>query len=128
MESSNKLKIVAECGVNHGGDLALAHRYIDEAADSGADAIKFQTFNTENYVSKSDTKRFEMLKSFELNGHQLKKLKNYALKMVLEHIESLSLIDSTMKIQLKASIFTLQMKKAKKKLYKSQIMIHQTDL
>ena len=29
-------------------------------------------------ISKSDTKRFEMLKSFELNGHQFKKLKNFA--------------------------------------------------
>ena len=37
--------VIAEAGVNHNGDTALAHRLIDVAADAGADAVKFQTFN-----------------------------------------------------------------------------------
>ena len=37
--------IIAEAGVNHNGDLAMAHRLIDVAADAGADAVKFQTFD-----------------------------------------------------------------------------------
>lgn len=37
--------IIAEAGVNHNGDLSLAHQLVDVAADSGADAIKFQTFD-----------------------------------------------------------------------------------
>ena len=36
--------VIAEAGVNHNGDVALAERLIDAAADAGADAIKFQTF------------------------------------------------------------------------------------
>jgi N,N'-diacetyllegionaminate synthase len=36
--------VIAEAGVNHNGDVALAHRLIDVAADAGADAVKFQTF------------------------------------------------------------------------------------
>jgi sialic acid synthase len=34
--------IIAEAGVNHNGDPALAKRLIDIAADAGADAVKFQ--------------------------------------------------------------------------------------
>lgn len=39
--------IIAEAGVNHNGDLALAHRLVDAAADAGADAVKFQTWITD---------------------------------------------------------------------------------
>ena len=38
--------VVAEAGVNHNGDAALARALIDAAAESGADAVKFQTFCT----------------------------------------------------------------------------------
>ena len=34
--------IVAEAGVNHNGDIEMAHRMIDAAAESGADLVKFQ--------------------------------------------------------------------------------------
>ena len=39
--------IVAEAGLNHGGDLQLAIRMVETAAAAGADAIKFQTFDTD---------------------------------------------------------------------------------
>jgi N,N'-diacetyllegionaminate synthase len=38
--------IIAEAGVNHDGDVAEAHRLVDAAADIGADAVKFQTWQT----------------------------------------------------------------------------------
>jgi N-acetylneuraminate synthase len=37
--------VVAEAGVNHNGDLGLARRLVDAAAEAGADAVKFQTFS-----------------------------------------------------------------------------------
>ena len=37
--------VIAEAGVNHDGDLASAHRLVDVAAEAGADAVKFQTFD-----------------------------------------------------------------------------------
>lgn len=48
--------VVAEAGVNHNGDLALAKRLIDVAAEAGADAVKFQTFRTASLVSRAAPK------------------------------------------------------------------------
>jgi sialic acid synthase SpsE len=44
--------IVAEGANNHLGDLAIARKMIDAAAQNGADAIKFQTFKAERLVVK----------------------------------------------------------------------------
>ena len=40
-----KTLIIAEGGVNHNGDVNLAHKLIDAAYEAGADIIKFQTFD-----------------------------------------------------------------------------------
>jgi len=44
--------IIAEAGVNHNGCVETACRMIDVAADCGADAVKFQTFEPERLVSR----------------------------------------------------------------------------
>ncbi len=44
--------IIAEAGVNHNGDIALARDLIDAAVDAGADVVKFQTFVPEEVVSR----------------------------------------------------------------------------
>lgn len=43
--------IATEIGINHNGDLDLAHRMIDAAAEAGADAVKFQNYRTEDFLS-----------------------------------------------------------------------------
>ena len=71
--------IIAEAGVNHNGDMELAKRLIDVAADAGADLVKFQTFNTErlatqvapkadyqNQTTDQAESQFAMLKQLEL--------------------------------------------------------------
>jgi N,N'-diacetyllegionaminate synthase len=53
-----KTLIIAEAGVNHNGDLSVAKKLIDVAADAGADWVKFQTFSADRlltaYAKKAD--------------------------------------------------------------------------
>ncbi len=82
--------IIAEAGVNHNGSIKLAKRLIDAAVDSGANAVKFQTFKAENLVSKNAIKaeyqkkttdalesQFDMLKKLELDIDMHKNLISY---------------------------------------------------
>lgn len=43
--------IIAEAGVNHNGELAMALRLVDAAADAGADLVKFQMFSAEKLAT-----------------------------------------------------------------------------
>ncbi len=74
------ISIIAEAGVNHNGQIEMAMQLIDAAADAGADTIKFQTFRTEELVSRHAAKavyqqaltdpeesQFEMIKKLELD-------------------------------------------------------------
>lgn len=70
--------IVAEIGNNHEGDFEVAQKLVRAAAESGVDAVKFQTFRTEHYVSRADTKRFGQLKSFELSPDHFRNLARLA--------------------------------------------------
>jgi len=56
INSNNIVKppyIIAEAGVNHEGDMCIAKRLIDEAAEGGAHAIKFQTYKADTIASKN---------------------------------------------------------------------------
>ena len=51
--SGNRPFIIAEAGLNHNGDLKIAKKLIDNAAECKCDAIKFQTFQKDGRVSGS---------------------------------------------------------------------------
>jgi len=77
--------IVAEAGINHNGDLKIAKKLVDAAKDAGADAIKFQTYTTENFLSKNvitpkhvKESIFDLLKRLELSVGEYKKLAEYS--------------------------------------------------
>ncbi len=74
VDLSERVLIVAESGNNHEGSYALAEEMIGLAAEAGVDAVKFQTFRTEHYISRRDDARFERLKSFELSHDEFTKL------------------------------------------------------
>ena len=46
--------VIAEIGINHNGSLELAKRLIDEAAESGCDAVKFQKRTVDEVYSKEE--------------------------------------------------------------------------
>ena len=60
-DTSESTFIIAEIGNNHEGDFDLAQEMVRSAAEAGADAVKFQIFQTEEYVASSDSVRFERL-------------------------------------------------------------------
>ena len=83
----NQTLIIAEAGVNHNGDLALAKQLIDAAAKAGADLVKFQTFSANRLVTRTAIKadyqtqttnneesQHEMLRSLELTTEMHKEL------------------------------------------------------
>lgn len=45
------VRVIAEAGVNHNGDRDMAFQLVKVAADSGADAVKFQTFSAERLAA-----------------------------------------------------------------------------
>ena len=51
-----KTLVIAEAGVNHNGDIEIAKKLIDIAADAGADLVKFQTFNANRLVTHTAKK------------------------------------------------------------------------
>lgn len=53
-----KTLIIAEAGVNHNGDMSMACRLIDVAAEAGADLVKFQTFQADRLVT-TDARKAE---------------------------------------------------------------------
>ena len=74
MKLKKKTYIIAEVGNNHEGNFNIARKLVDLAAKAGADAIKFQTFKTQNFIKKEDKKRFKQLKKFELSYNQFELL------------------------------------------------------
>lgn len=85
-----KTFIIAEAGVNHNGELELAKKLVDIAVESGADAVKFQTFKAEEIVSKfadmaeyqkknmgMEESQLEMIKRLELRYEDFEYLKMY---------------------------------------------------
>jgi len=85
--------VIAEAGVNHGGNMSIAKKLIDLAVEAKADAVKFQTFKAEhlilsdiqkapyqkNTTDASET-QFDMLKKLEVSKEQNFELKQYCSK------------------------------------------------
>ncbi|PWL95954.1 MAG: N-acetylneuraminate synthase [Lachnospiraceae bacterium] len=84
----SKVFIIAEAGVNHNGNLNIAKKMVDVACEAGADAIKFQTFKTENLVCINAEKADYQKKTTDKNESQAEMLKKLELTRE-EHYELL---------------------------------------
>jgi len=73
-DPSKKVFIVAEIGNNHEGSIDLAMEMVEAAAKTGVDAVKFQTFIPEFFVSRDDEARLERLNKFKLTHDQFRNL------------------------------------------------------
>ena len=69
--------VIAEAGLNHNGEINIAKKMIDDAYNAGADAIKFQTYKSENFLSES-SEYFNFFKDVELSFDDFTILKDYA--------------------------------------------------
>jgi sialic acid synthase SpsE len=85
---AHNVLIVAEIGNNHEGNFETAKELVRQAAECGVPAVKFQTFNTEHFTSRSDSARFARLKSFELSHEQFAELAEVARSLGLLFIST----------------------------------------
>ena len=93
--------IIAEAGVNHNGNLDLALKLCDAANEAGVDAVKFQTWKTENIVTVQarqaayqtentgvEESQFEMLKKLELSYDHFRYIQDYCKKIGIDFLST----------------------------------------
>jgi sialic acid synthase SpsE len=106
--SREKILIIAEIGINHNGNLSLAKKMIDAAAESGVDAVKFQAFKTKHMYSRNtngfshtNNDIFSQMEKLEIRDEWWDELKDHSKKNNLFFScsvfdeESLSIISKT---------------------------------
>ncbi len=95
--------IIAEAGINHNGDIALAKKMILAAKNAGADAVKFQTFQTEEFIQdrsemftycsqgkKVTESQYEMFKRVEFTEKEWKEIKQFCEKQGIIFLSTVS--------------------------------------
>lgn len=98
--------VIAEAGVNHNGDLALALRLCDAARAAGADAVKFQTFRAEDLVvpgaptadyqkrQTGEQDQFGMLRKLELSREQHERIRDHCAAIGIEFFSTPFSVDA----------------------------------
>jgi len=99
--------VIAEAGVNHNGQRDMAFALVDAAAEAGADAVKFQTFDAEKLASTAVSKaayqvsstgeaggQREMLKKLELPRNWHAELRSHALAKGMDFMSTAFDVDS----------------------------------
>lgn len=98
---TNKTLIIAEAGVNHNGDINLAKKLVDAAAEAGADIVKFQTFRSKSLVTRFAPKaqyqntttdpgqsQFSMLEKLELTSEMHEQLIGHCAKSGIDFLST----------------------------------------
>lgn len=104
----NKVIIIAEAGVNHNGSIENAFKMIDAAKYAGVDYIKFQTYKSEDVISRfakkanyqinntsdADESQLQMVKKLELSYDQHQELIEYCNKKNINFFSTAFDLDS----------------------------------
>lgn len=90
-KATQPVLIIAEAGVNHNGDLDMARRLIEVAANAGADVVKFQTFRSDRIIASNAPKaayqerttgksesQLDMVRKLELSATDHELLRSHA--------------------------------------------------
>ena len=90
----SKCFIIAEIGINHNGSINLAKKMILAAKKSGADAVKFQNYDVDDFIKNKKSifnykykkkiifiNEYEMFKKYQLTENDLRELKSYSDKI-----------------------------------------------
>jgi len=99
---NNRVYIIAEAGVNHNGRLDLALQLCDAAKVVGADAVKFQTWKTENIVTQAaqmaqyqrenlndtENSQYKMLKKLELSYDNFRKVAKHCQEIGIDFMST----------------------------------------
>lgn len=100
------VKVIAEVGINHNGDVEIAKKMIILAKEAGADFVKFQTFVPEKEVSKfallaeyqkklcGNVNQLEMIKKYQLMEEDFIELKEFCGLVGIEFLSTPSDLDS----------------------------------
>ncbi|ABF53289.1 N-acetylneuraminate synthase [Sphingopyxis alaskensis] len=92
--------VIAEAGVNHDGSLDKALRLVDIAVEAGADAVKFQTFRTDEVVTPDAAKaayqqrqtgagtQYEMIRALELDDAAHERLARHCAERGIEFMST----------------------------------------
>ena len=104
---NSKVFVIAEIGNNHEGSVQQAIDLVGYAADTGADAVKFQTFKPKEYISKNDLSRFQRLEKFQLKIDQFQQIAKEAVRKKITFFSTPFDLDSAHALNNFQSIFKI---------------------
>jgi len=88
MKNQNELSIIAEIGLNHEGSIECAKKLLTEAASTGVQYVKFQSYTTEKYAAANDPARITRLKKFSLTRDHFYELASLANSLNVKFIST----------------------------------------
>ena len=118
--------LISEAGLNHNGNLGLAKKLIEESFKAGADAIKFQLFESRVRASKNDRDAFYSEQA-DGEGENLSQLFERT-ELSIEELKNLKVYSEKVGIPMFVSAFDIENLKKASKIFPDCIKISSMDL
>lgn len=82
-DTEKEIVVVAEVGMNHEGSVDWILEMLPKIKEAGADAVKFQLFTPNLFISSSNPKRFEIVKKMALSKSQFEEIYSFCVNLDL---------------------------------------------